>query len=315
MSSIKEELAILEQEKPDLVISRMDSYVYSPVTLTRKTNIPFIIEVDSPSSYEKLVFQDYYRSTRKLLYWLEQKVLEYSKAAFAQTNQVKNYYMEIGLPEDLFTVIPNGVDAERFHPDVDSTEVKDKFDLDDSLVIGFVGSFIYWHGVENLTTIMDNCVKNHSNVKFLMVGDGGPMKPYLEKYIKENNLSDKVILAGLVSHDEIPKYINAMDIVLAPYPKLDFFYYSPVKVFEYMACGKALITTDIGQISEIIQNGETGVLTTPNDINDVIENINHLIRDDKLRRKIGNKARMEIEKKHTWNIRGKQLSDLCEKHV
>ncbi|MBD3288388.1 hypothetical protein GF337_06250, partial [candidate division KSB1 bacterium] len=68
--SIKEESAILEKEKPDLVISRMDSYVYSPVSLSKKTNIPFIIEVDSPSSYEKIVFQDYYRSTRKLLYWL-----------------------------------------------------------------------------------------------------------------------------------------------------------------------------------------------------------------------------------------------------
>jgi len=187
--------------------------------------------------------------------------------------------------------------------------------LNNDIIIGFVGSFIFWHGVENLIAVIDRTLKELSHVKFLMVGKGGPLEPLLKSFIHENNLENKVILPGYVLHKDVPQYISAMDVLLAPYPDLDFFYYSPVKIYEYMSAGKPVITTRMGQIAEIIENEKDGFLTKPNDINHIFEICSELVKNKALRESIGGAARKEILEKHTWKVRGKQLSELCERFV
>lgn len=312
---INEELAILEEEKPDLVISRVASYCYSPVKVSQKSGIPYLIEADSPASYEKVEFQKYFRSTKSLLYWIENKQIMSGKAAFTVSNQIKQYFVGHGIPSDFMSVIPNGADAERFAPTAPCEEVKQKYDLQDSVVIGFVGSFIYWHGIENLTYVIEKILSMNKRIKFLMVGEGGPMKPMLDKFIRDHKLQDRAILTGFVSHDEIPKYIAAMDIVLAPYPKLDFFYYSPVKIYEYMSVGKPVVSTAIGQIAEIIDDRRNGFLTQPDDVEKITSTIIELVNKPELRQKVGAAARKDVLEKYTWKKRGEQLSELCRKCV
>ncbi len=314
LNSIRREQAILEAEKPDLVISRLDVFVYSPVVLKRKFQIPFIIEIDSPRSYEKITYQSHYRVTKSLLRRMELEFIRAGDASFTVSNQIKKHFVDRGIPEDFIHVIPNGADATRFSPDIPATAVMEKYHLHDSVVIGFVGSFIYWHGVENLTFIIEKIVKRHDQVKFLMVGQGGPMETLLRNFIRDNRLEDKVIFTGFISHDDVPQYISAMDIVLAPYPDIDFFYYSPVKIYEYMSCGKPVISSRIGQIAEVIRDRETGFLTKPNDIEMICQNISELIENPELRKRIGKAAREEILNKHTWQKRGEQLSALCSQY-
>jgi len=312
---IKEELAILEKDKPDLVISRLASYCYSPVKVSQRTGIPFLIEADCPASYEKIAFQKFFRSTKWLLYLIENKEIMAGRAAFTVSNQIKDYFIGHGIPPEFMHVIPNGADPDRFSPDIPNDDIKHKYDLYDHTVLGFVGSFIYWHGIENLTNIIDKTLKAHKKVKFLMVGEGGPMKPMLEKFIADNELGDRAILTGFVPHADIPKYIAAMDIVLAPYPGLDFFYYSPVKIYEYMSSGKPVVTTRIGQIAEIIENRRNGFLTEPNDIGNIELIIQELLNEPELREKVGAAARKDVLEKFTWKKRGEQLSELCQKCI
>jgi len=141
------------------------------------------------------------------------------------------------------------------------------------------------------------------------------MKPMLEKFIADNELGDRAILTGFVPHADIPKYIAAMDIVLAPYPGLDFFYYSPVKIYEYMSSGKPVVTTRIGQIAEIIENRRNGFLTEPNDIGNIELIIQELLNEPELREKVGAAARKDVLEKFTWEKRGEQLSELCQKCI
>ncbi|MCI0514265.1 glycosyltransferase family 4 protein, partial [candidate division KSB1 bacterium] len=310
---IKQELAILEQEKPDLVISRLTSYGYSPRVVARKTGIPFLIEADCPASYEKIVFQKFFRSTKWLLYWMEKEFLAAGKAAFTVSNQIKQYFDRYRFPSDFMQVIPNGADPDRFNPSISGAAVKQKYDLEGYTVIGFVGSFIYWHGIENLVNLVEATLASDPKVKFLMVGEGGPMKPMLEKFIRERKLEPRAILTGFVAHDEIPQYISVMDIVLAPYPKLDFFYYSPVKIYEYMCCGKPVVTTRIGQIAEIIQDHENGILNEPDRLETFKSSILELVKQPELRHRIGTAARQTVLEHYTWRHRGEQLSRLCEK--
>lgn len=310
--SVKDEIRILEDEKPDLVISRLHSYVYSPAVVAKKTTIPYLIEIDSPG-YEQLTFRTYHRTTKWLFNYIEFKHINAGRAAFTVSHQSREHYLQRGIPEDFITVIPNGVNPQIFSPDVSAEQIKDRYNLNNNVTIGFVGSFIFWHGVENLLKIIEGTLEKFEDVKFLMVGKGGPLEPLLRDFIDKNKLKEKVILAGYVLHKEVPSYISAMDIVLAPYPDLEFFYYSPVKIYEYMSSGKPVISARIGQIAEVIEDNKTGFLTKPNDIAQNMDIISELIKNQNRRKEVGKAARKEILEKHTWEKRGKQLSELCER--
>ena len=93
--------------------------------------------------------------------------------------------------------------------------------------------------------------------------------------------------------------------------QLDLFYYLPMKIYEYMSCGKPVVSTRIGQIGEIIEDQRNGFLTKPNDIEAILRHISNLIENPVLREKIGKEARSDILEKHSWKKRGKQLSKLC----
>ncbi|MEE4311953.1 MAG: glycosyltransferase family 4 protein [candidate division KSB1 bacterium] len=313
VKSIPREKEIIRSENPDMIIARLDVHVYSPVVLAKKFDIPFLIEIDSPRSYEKIKYQTHYKMSKSMLRWMELKFVRSGVAGFTVSNQIKQHFVDRGIEDSFIEVIPNGADPDRFSPEVPSTKIDEKYGLHDSTVVGFVGSFIFWHGIENLTSIIQSITGKYGHVKFLLVGQGGPLEGYLKKFIADNNLNDRVILTGHVPHDEVPAYISAMDIVLAPYPEMDFFYYSPVKIYEYMSCGKPVVSSRIGQIAEIIDDRVTGFLTTPNHIEKISEVICELVEDNQLREKVGVAARSEILKNHTWKKRGEQLSRMCEK--
>ena len=135
----------------------------------------------------------------------------------------------------------------------------------------------------------------------------------LQAFIDSEGISENVIFTGLVPYKKIPQHIAAMDIVLAPYSELDFFYYSPLKIFEYMACGKAVVTTGIGQILDLIKDGETGLLCEPDNIDEMISKINSLIFDDSKRVTMGKAARQYIINNHSWDAQAQRLLSICLK--
>jgi len=310
-----EEQEILDKEKPDLLISRLEAYTISSIFLANKKGLPVIVEADGPVAYEKMNYQDQFWTHQKLVDYFEIAALKNSLLSFTVSNQLKQYFTEKGVPGDSIHVIPNGVDPDRFCPDLPCDDVKQQYQLRNNLVIGFVGSFHYWHGVENLIRIISETSRNHHNVKFLMVGEGGPLKNSLETFIQKRGLTNRVYLTGHVKHAQIPKYIAAMDIVLAPYPKLEFGYYSPVKLFEYLSSGKAVVSSRMGQINEILREGENGLLCEPDDIHQMTKKISELIANPDLIKKLGVQARTDVLKHYTWKKRGKQLSALCEEVV
>ncbi len=312
---IHQECEIIEREKPDLVISRLDVYLTSPEKLSKKYNVPFLIEVDSPRSYEVMTFQKYYHTTKWLIQSMEMQFLRGGKAGFTVSNQMRDHFVKRGMPLEYFSVLPNAADTSRFNPQVSGKNVREQLKLNDSIIIGFVGSFIPWHGVENLMNVIEKVLPAHPEVKFLLVGKGGSMSNVINNFIRNNRLEDRVILPGHIPHEEIPQYIAAMDILLAPYPEIDFFYYSPVKIYEYMACGKPVISSRIGQIAELIEDQKTGFLTRPGDIPNICSIISDLIKQPALRTQVGMAAGAEIQQHHTWIKRGEALSALCQKVI
>ncbi|MDZ7264821.1 MAG: glycosyltransferase family 4 protein, partial [candidate division KSB1 bacterium] len=209
------------------------------------------------------------------------------------------YYERWRIPAAKMVVVPNGVDERRFRPEALTDEIRKQYHLQSRVVVGFVGSFHFWHGLEHLMQFMKLTLARFDGVTFLLVGEG-PLKHELEQKVQQDHLSDRVIFAGYVPHEKVPAYLSAMDIVLAPYPRLDFFYYSPLKLFEYLAAGKAVIASRIGQITEIIQDGINGVLVDPDDFDELQRQLFLLIEDEDYRERLGENGRKTIIEQYTW---------------
>ncbi len=115
-----------------------------------------------------------------------------------------------------------------------------------------------------------------------------------------------------MQYDEIPAYISAMDVTVAPYTPNDLFYYSPIKIFEYMAMAKPVVAGRIGQVEELILDGETGVLFEPGDIGDLERALERLADDRPLCKRLGSRARDWVRKERTWDNNASQVIATAE---
>jgi len=113
----------------------------------------------------------------------------------------------------------------------------------------------------------------------------------------------RVIFTGAVDHDRVPRLLDACDILLAPHVPLadgSEFFGSPTKIFEYMAMGKAIVASRLGQIGEVLTDQETALLVEPGNVTELVTAIEKLIESDELRATLGAKARGVAEREHTW---------------
>lgn len=300
------EWKILSVEKPDVLLVRYNLLNFSAPIAAKLKGIPVVLEVNSPHAFErKHLVRDIWQLpfvpilTERLNFRLAARIITVSTA-------LKDYYSETQVSDDKIFVIPNGVDTKRFSPEISSSPIREKFSLNDKVVLGFVGSFHYWHGIDNILHLMEQTQKKYEHVVYLLVGDG-PLRQKAEEFVKSRNGEDRVIFSGYVSHADVPAYLAAMDIVLAPYPHLDVFYFSPLKLFEYLAAGKAVVASEIGQISEIIKSGENGFLYDPRDLNAFVEKTCRLIEDPALRGRFGKRGRATIVSSFTWEQNAKKV--------
>ena len=118
--------------------------------------------------------------------------------------------------------------------------------------------------------------------RLLLIGDG-PLKGELQEKARLAGLEKAVVFTGIVPHEEIRRYLASVDVALAPYPRLDNFYYSPLKLFEYMAAGRVVVASNAGQIPQIIRHRVTGLLYEPGDRAGLLNCLCELRKDAALR--------------------------------
>ncbi len=279
--------------RPHLIYERYSLHNVAGTLAAKTCNIPLLLEVNSPLAYEKekydkLVFQKLARNTEKWIFSNADKVM-------AVSNVLRKYLIEIGIPSEKIYVIPNGVDIKRFCSNNKTIEIRNRYGLDGKTIIGFCGFFKKWHNLEMLLEII-NEIKNR-NLNLVLIGDG-PELESLKKYVQEHVLQDYVIFVGRVSRQEIPEYIDIFDIALLPSITS---YASPLKIFEYMAMGKAIIAPRMENIEEVLVDSSNALLFAPNNKSELKDAIHKLVSSPELRGKLGNNAKQDIFKKgYLW---------------
>ncbi|HYJ45355.1 MAG TPA: glycosyltransferase, partial [Pyrinomonadaceae bacterium] len=166
---------------------------------------------------------------------------------------------------------------------------------------GFVGTFGPWHGVVALAEAI-KLVPREARVRFLLVGSG-LLRGEVERILSEAGARSRVILTGAVEHGLVPAYLDACDVLTSPHVPLEDgseFFGSPTKLFEYMAMGKGIVASRLGQIGDVLQDEETALLVEPGNVRELSEAIVRLADSRPLRESLGAAARREAIAKHTW---------------
>jgi len=299
-------LTLLSDRDIDFIYERYTLFAYAGIKLARRLGVPHVLEVNAPLAYEQEKMRGL--EMKNLAQKMEAEIFRQTDKAIVVSNHLKNIVKAQGVPEQRLDVLPNSVDPARFTPGQHGAAVRAQLGLGTKCVIGFVGSLKPWHGTETLLEAFHALVMREKNAHLLLVGDG-PCRSQLQESVQAYQLQDAVTFSGKVAYPDIPRYIDAMDIAVAPYIPNENFYYSPIKIFEYMAMGKPTIAGRIGQVGEIIKDGETGVLYEPGRIAELTEVLKKMVCDPAAREEIGKQARQWVVRERTWDQNAKHVID------
>lgn len=214
------------------------------------------------------------------------------------------------VPAEKIITVPLGADLELFDPALEQPDVRTELGLGDAPVIIFIGTFQPWHGLNNLIQAFAQVVLDVPEARLVLVGDGA-VRADLEAQAKQAGLADKVIFTGSVPYQKVPAFVSMADAAVAPYPKLATeLWFSPLKLFEYMAASKAIVASRVGQIVDVLEDGHSGLLVEPDDIPALSQALVKLLKDKSLRSKLGENARCAALAKHSWQAHTEKLEQI-----
>ncbi len=250
-STVEHASRLFESQGIDFVYERYALFGSGGLALARRLGVPHILEVNAPLVVE----QDRARGIqlRELALRIERRLWCDTDAVLVVSDALRDYALQIGVADDKIEVVPNGVDVASFDvPGPTRQRVRAEAGADDHDVVGFVGSLKSWHGTDVLLRAFERLVERRSNCRLWIIGDG-PMREALEDETKRRNLHDAVRFTGAVDHARVPEQVAGMDIAVAPYRHADAFYFSPIKVYEYMAGGVPVVASALGQIRALAE--------------------------------------------------------------
>jgi len=289
--------------EPDILYERYNLYLLAGLRLKRRHDLPMILEVNSPLAEERAAFGNL--RLRVLAERCETALWRGADAVLPVTQVLADIVAKKRKTDAGIQVVPNGALLETAATAADVERLRAQFGLKPgNVVMGFVGFVRAWHGVG---WALDALPSLPANTHLLIVGDG-PGLPALEKRAAELGITDRVHFAGRVLHCQIPTYIELFDIALQT---AAVSYASPLKLFEYMAHGRAIIAPDQPNIREILDDGVNALLFAAENEPSFRAALTRLCTDQTLRQKIGRQARLTVEERPlTWANNAARIESL-----
>ena len=250
---------------------------------------------------------------------MEIEVAKRADYVFTITQSIADILIEYGVEREKIGLLPNCVNPDEFEPIGRDIALEEKYELFDKVVIGYIGSFVEYEGLDILldavSMIRD---KVGEYLKVILVGDG-PELSMVKKSATELGIDDLVIFTGRIPHNEVKRHYSVIDIT--PFPRKGrrvCELVSPLKPFEALAMGKTVIVSDVKALSEIISDGETGMVHEKDNASELAGCIEKLVLDHQLRKSLGDRGRDWVVKNRTWKMAGRIIEttyeDLLKSH-
>jgi glycosyltransferase involved in cell wall biosynthesis len=293
----------------DLIYQRYGRFTWAGVEASLRARVPLFLEYNGS---EVWIGKHWDMSGMiPLLERFERLNLNAAARIFVVSEVERRNLLRVGIASEKIIVNPNGVDTEKFRPAIGGALARQELGVaEDEILAGFVGTFGPWHGVltlaEAITLMPGDC-----RVRFLLVG-AGRFRDEVERIIRAAGRQDRVIFTGHLEHGRVPPLLDACDILLSPHVPLEDgseFFGSPTKLFEYMAMGKAIVASRLGQIGDVLTDEESGLLVEPGNARQLAEAILRLSETRELRERLGSAARRAAVERHTWKQNAQRVID------
>ena len=301
-----------QESGPEVIHAHSPSLCgYAAVAAGRRLNIPVVYEIrafweDAAVDQGKFSYNSLpYRLYRAF----ETQVAKRAQAVVTICQGLKKDLLGRGIPEKKIFVVPNAVDLKRFKPLAPDEKLKKKLGLEGVLVVGFIGSFYRFEGLD----LLIRAVSRLDKVKALLVGSGEKYEE-LKKMVKDLGLESKILMPGRVPHHEVSRYYSIMDVMVYPRRRERITeLVTPLKPLEAMAHGKIVIGSDVGGIKEIIGEGEEagGLLFKAEEVEDLTIKLAQVLHNPSYQNELRNKA-MNRARKRDWSIVIKRYVEVYE---
>jgi glycosyltransferase involved in cell wall biosynthesis len=276
---------------PDLIYERYNLYYLAGAWLAWRLGKPYYLEVNSPLAEERSRFAGL-RLTG-LARRLENRVWRAASRVLAVTGVLKDTLVAAGVPAEKISIVPNGAVPDRFPPAKQDTAALPK---SDPVMLGFIGFVRSWHGLDEVIRSVA-AHRGDPPIALTVIGDG-PARPGLEELAALLGVAERVRFIGLVEHALVPALVARFDVALQPKVVA---YASPLKVFDYMAAGCAIVAPDQPNIREILEHERTALLFDPDEDGALWREVERLAADADVRTRLGAAARAEMERRDlTW---------------
>jgi len=307
---VKRILDVIKIEKPDVI------HAHSPalnglaaLKAGKKSGLPVVYEIrafweDAAVDHGTCEEGDLrYRLTRKM----ETHVVKHADAVTTICQGLKEDLINRNFPESKFTVIPNAVNIEQFElikqADKEANKtLAEELKITNCQVIGFLGSFYAYEGLDLAIAAMPEVLKENPNAKLLLVG-GGPQEKNLKEQATLLGLEDKIIFTGRVPHSEVGKYYSLVDLLVYPRKTMRLTeLVTPLKPLEAMAQGKVCLASNVGGHKELIEDGQNGFLFDADNVEALAKKVSKLLSISDQWQDVISRGRNYVEAERNWQV-------------
>jgi glycosyltransferase involved in cell wall biosynthesis len=295
--------------RPNAIYQRHTAFNVSGALLSRLLRLPLVLEYNSSEVWKGRHWGGL-RLERAALR-VERINLHAADRVVVVSRVLRAELVNSDVSADRIVVNPNGVDPRMFRADLGADAIRARYGLESNVVVGFSGTFGAWHGIPTLAAAILLVLAARPDVRWLVIGDG-PLRSTLDDAVQDDQ---RVIRPGMLPHAEMPTHLAACDILVSPHGRQadgGEFFGSPTKLYEYMAAGRPIVASRVGQIAEVLENEVTALLVPPDDVTALAEAIVRLVDDGCLRAHLGRAARQAAEQRHTWRQNAARVLEALE---
>lgn len=289
--------------RPEMIYERYNLFHLAGALVAKRRALPLLLEVNAPLAEERARFGGL--QLERLARWAERFVWQRATWVLPVTAVLAGHVRAAGVEPGRIRVVPNGIDLSEFPEHLAAREAPAGAG---ELVLGFVGFVRDWHGLDAVVRAIA-AYPGPPRLVLQIVGEG-PARAGLERLAAELGVADRVRFTGLAAREAIPGHVGGFDIALQP---ASVAYASPLKVFEYMAAGRAIVAPDQPNLREVLDDGETALLFDPADPGAMWQAVLRLVEDPALRRRLGAAARAEVLARDlTWAGNARRVVALAD---
>ena len=303
-------LGVCARRRPDLFYLRESLVFPAPVLVARLFRVPMVVEVNNDDLYER----SDRGSVTAPLRWHQRSLAGWASAWIFVTERLKDSFARrYPSAAGRMHVVSNGTDPEVMFSE-DQKRCLEGLGLDPTaFYICFVGTFLAHQGLSVLIESATVLLRELQSLHFLLVGDG-PFGEAVRNEVRTRGLAAHFHFSGRVSYAELRRYINAADLCVAPFPEMRNarIGVSPLKLYDYLACGKPVVVTDIPGAGDIVREHRLGLVVGPDDPVALAKAIQALYSDDDLRHECARQARQVVLDRFDWRILVRRIAAICE---